>query len=110
SFGHLGPRTTNLLVAVALFQGVAQADILGILSSLEDAPARFQSISGEDWNKALDEAAGVGLLSVLGAGMYRIHPALPAYLAAKWQAEDPDRYEEERACGVRALLAAYSSF
>ena len=31
----------------------------------------------QDWVEALDDAARVGLLTGLGGGMYRIHPALP---------------------------------
>ena len=41
----------------------------------------------------LEDAARVGLLSPIGGGMYQIHPALPGYLAAAWQAEDPGGYE-----------------
>ena len=57
----------------------------------------------------LDAAARVGLLTRLGAGMYRIHPALPAYLAAFWRGEDPAGYESQRAAATRALLSAYAA-
>ena len=44
----------------------------------------------------LEVAARVGLLHRVGGGMYRIHPALPGYLAAGWHAEDAGGYEQER--------------
>jgi tetratricopeptide (TPR) repeat protein len=39
--------------------------------------------------------------------MYGIHPALPAYLAAQWRAEDPDRYDQQRTAATTALLDAH---
>ena len=42
--------------------------------------------------------------------MYRIHPALPGYLAAGWQADDPDSYHEERQAAEQALRAACAAF
>jgi hypothetical protein len=53
---------------------------------------RFAGVSLEQWTAVLADAARVGLLTSLGAGMYRIHPALPGYLAAGWQAQDPSGY------------------
>ena len=49
----------------------------------------------------LEDAARVGLLTGLGGGMYQIHPALPGYLAAGWQAENPAGYARG-AGGMRA--------
>jgi len=54
----------------------------------------------------LQDAARVGLLTGLGSGMYRIHPALPGYLAAGWRAEDPAGYGQEREACEQALRAA----
>lgn len=42
--------------------------------------------------------------------MYRIHPALPGYLAAGWQAEDPDGYGAEREACEQSLCAACAAF
>ena len=58
----------------------------------------------------LEDAARVGLLTGLGAGMYRIHPALPGYLAAGWHAEDPAGYGPEREACEQALCAACAAF
>ena len=58
----------------------------------------------------LQDAARVGLLTGLGAGMYRIHPALPGYLAAGWHAEDPAGYDQEREACEQALCTACAAF
>jgi hypothetical protein len=38
--------------------------------------------------------------------MYRIHPALPTYLAERWHAENPGGYDSERDAATRTLAAA----
>ena len=58
----------------------------------------------------LEDAARVGLLTGIGAGMYRIHPALPGYLAADWHAEDPGGYDQEREACEQALCTASAAF
>jgi tetratricopeptide (TPR) repeat protein len=110
SFRHLDTTARQLLVAVCLFQGVVDADVLGLLSGVQGVPARFSGISKERWAEVLNGAAAVGLLTKLGAGMYRIHPALPAVLAALWRSEEPDDYQNQRTSTTRALLSAYASF
>lgn len=54
-------------------------------------------------------AAGVGLLTPLGADMYGIHPALPAYVAQQWRREEPDYYPQQRIAADAALLDAYAA-
>src|SRR6185437_14171429 len=46
----------------------------------------------------------------LSGGMYRIHPALPGYLVAGWQAGDPGGYDAERAACEQALCTATAAF
>jgi hypothetical protein len=58
----------------------------------------------------LGDAARVGLLTGLGAGMYQVHPALPGYLAAGWHAEDPGGYDQQRRASEQALCTACASF
>jgi len=53
--------------------------------------------------------ARVGLLTGIGAGRYRIHPALPGYLAAWWRREDPDDHDALREAATRALLTAHAA-
>jgi tetratricopeptide (TPR) repeat protein len=107
SYSHLSADTRRRLAAVSLFQGVADADVLAVFSRAPGVPGRFADIGREEWGEALDEAARVGLLTSLGAGMYQIHPALPAYLAAQWRAEEPD-HDAAWQAATDALLTAYA--
>ena len=59
-------------------------------------------LAGRGPGRAADRASA--------AGMYRIHPALPGYLAAAWHAEDPGGYEQERQAAEQALCAACAAF
>lgn len=96
-------------MAVSLFQSVTDATVLGLLFRLLDVPRRFHGQTRDDWARVLDQAAGVGLLSPLGGGMYGIHPALPAYLAEQWRLEEPEDYDDQRAETLAALLDAYAT-
>lgn len=110
SFAHLHPDTGRLLMAVSLFQGVVDADILADLSRATSVPDRFRDVAKEGWITALATAARVGLLTEIGVGTYRIHPALPAYLLDRWRSEEPERHTDERAAAMTALVASYANF
>ena len=110
SFAHLGAQAQRLLPAISLFTGIADEDVLMLFSAAEGVPGRFAGTSKQEWTAVLEDAARVGLLSPVGGGMYRIHPALPGYLAAAWHAEDPGSYEEERQASEQTLRAACAAF
>ena len=110
SYAHLTGQTRRLLPAVSLFHGVADEDVLTVFSAAEGVPDRFAGISTQEWTAVLQDAAGVGLLTGLGAGMYRIHPALPGYLAAGWHAEDTASYGPQREACEQALCTACAAF
>ncbi|ABW13035.1 Tetratricopeptide TPR_2 repeat protein [Parafrankia sp. EAN1pec] len=106
---HLSPAARRLLVGLSLLRGVADAEILGAFSAQADTPQRFRGVSADEWDMVLDEAARLGLLTTRADGGYGIHPALPAYLAAQWQAEEPMIYPGARAAADSALLAAWAA-
>ena len=110
SFTHLTEPARRLLPALSLFTGIADEDVLAAFSDVGGVPSRFAGTSKQEWTAVLQDAARVGLLSPIGGGMYRIHPALPGYLTAAWQAEDPGSYEEERQAAEQALQAACAAF
>jgi tetratricopeptide (TPR) repeat protein len=110
SFAHLGEQARRLLPVVSLFQGIAGEDLLMRFSTIEGVPDRFAGISREEWTAVLEDAARVGLLTRMGAGTYRIHPALPGYLAAGWYAEDPGGYGQERDACEQALCTASAAY
>lgn len=106
SLRHLDATARRLLVALSLCHGVADADILANFSRADGTPERFRGPDATQWNSVLVSATEVGLLTDLGAGMYRIHPALPPHLAAQWRAEEVNTYPARRATAERALLSA----
>ncbi len=110
SFAHLAESARRLLPAVSLFHGTADAYVLALFSAAKGVPSRFAGTSKQEWAAVLQDAARVGLLSGLGAGMYRIHPALPGYLTAAWHADDPSGYEGERQAAEQTLRAACATF
>ena len=110
SYTHLAGQTRRLLPAVSLFHGVADTNLLAAFSAVEGLPRRFAGVSREEWMTVLEDGARVGLLTSLGAGMYRIHPALPGYLAAGWRAEGPADYNKEREACEQALCTASADF
>ncbi|WP_344244472.1 CHAT domain-containing protein, partial [Actinocorallia libanotica] len=110
SFAHLPDRDQQTITALALFHTTTGSDVLGLLSRSPAAPQRFHDLSPGNWEAVLERAAQVGLLSGLGRGVYRLHPALPSYLAAHWQRLTSDGFDAERAAAMRALLDAYAAF
>jgi tetratricopeptide (TPR) repeat protein len=110
SFAHLPEERQRLIPAVGLLHGVADTNLLMAFSDTEGVPSRFAGVSREQWTALLEDAARVGLLTGLGGGMYQIHPALPGYLAAGWQAGDPDGYRAEREVSEQALCTACAAF
>ena len=110
SYAHLAGQARRLLPAVSLLHGVADENLLMLFSAAQGVPDRFAGISKQQWTATLENAARVGLLTGLGGGMYRIHPALPGYLAAGWRAEDPAGYGPERDACEQALCTACAGF
>jgi tetratricopeptide (TPR) repeat protein len=108
SFTHLAKATRRLLPAVCLFHAVADANVLHRFSQVPWVPGRFGGATMQDWEQALDDAARVGLLTGLGGGMYRIHPALPGYLANWWRREEPGNHDAAREAATRAVLSAHA--
>jgi len=110
SYAHLSGQTRRLLPAVSLFHGIADKDLLMLFSAVEGVPGRFAGVSKDEWTAVLQDAARVGLLTGLGPGIYRIHPALPGYLAAGWHAENSASYSQERQACEQALCTASAQF
>jgi len=106
SFRHLGEDARRLLPAASLCQAIADADLLAVFAAGQDTPERFAGASKDAWKAVLDQAARVGLLTGIGGGMYRMHPALPGYLAAHWRTTHPDGYEAERDAATAAMITA----
>jgi tetratricopeptide (TPR) repeat protein len=111
SYAHLSRQASRLLPMVSVLQPVAYADLLAAVSNRVDAhiPERFRGTE-QGWRNALQEAADIGLLTQLDAETYRLHPVLPAYLAAQWRQEEPARYDADRESVSRAAVKVYARF
>lgn len=110
SLRHLAARTRRLLAAVTLFHGVVNVGMLEEFSRRPEVPDHFRSVDIREWEKALDQAADVGLLIRISHGLFRVHPALPAYLTAQWRGRDPGRFEADRAAADKAIMSTYALF
>ncbi|WP_432198589.1 tetratricopeptide repeat protein [Streptomyces sp. bgisy027] len=116
SLMHLDPTERRLLTVLSLLHGVADAGMLAVLSAHKQIPQHFRGVGIRGWVAALDRAVDIGLLTRLTdqplygthPAVYGIHPALPAYLASQWRAEDPNSYLAQRAVTERALLDSYT--
>jgi tetratricopeptide (TPR) repeat protein len=108
SFRHLPEEDQDRLPALTLFEGVADLDVLAIGSETEGAPERFRGIETSTWRSLLDRCVGLGLLTPLGAGMYRIHPALPFYLTMLWKQRAGNAFADEQASARLASIRAHA--
>lgn len=88
--------------------GKADVDVLGVLSSQDTVPERFRGKETEDWRELAERCVEIGLLTALGAGMFRIHPALPQYLTALWRQQASEQYETEEADALLASIRAHA--
>jgi hypothetical protein len=108
STAHLAPEVRPCLPALALFEGVVDVNALALFSKQEAVPERFRGITRERWTEVLAALVQVGLLSALDLGLYRLHPALPAYLAYTWQEQAGEAFAVERQAARGALLSAFA--
>ena len=108
SYIQLSTDSRRLLTAASLFQGVVDAIVLATFSKVPGVPERFRGVSLEDWWTAMEDAVRVGLLTRIDSGMYLMHPALPAYLGARWRTEEPGDHGVLREAATRTLLAAFA--
>ena len=110
SLSHLDTTDQQLVHVVGLFRGVADADVLNNFSNAEHTPHRFRGIDVDRWAAILDRATDLGMLTDIGAGIYLIHPALPAQLIRHWRTQHPDTFDAEYADTQGALLEAFAYF
>ncbi len=109
SFQHLAPEDQARLPALTLCEGVADVKVLAILSQVDGVPKRFAGVAREAWKSTLDACVRIGLLSELGLGCYRLHPALPSYLQGWWQALAGESHGAEHEAAMGASIAAYAA-
>ena len=62
SYVHLTEQTRRLLPAVSPLYGIADENLLLLMSAAEMVPARFAHVGQQEWTAVLQDAARVGLL------------------------------------------------
>ncbi|MFE2108484.1 tetratricopeptide repeat protein [Kitasatospora sp. NPDC059463] len=97
------------LAAVTLCHGTADATVLALLSRQPLAPERFRNRGTEDWQRLLERAAGLGLLTASHGTAFGVHPVVAAVLTARWRAAEP-AFAEQHAAAEQALLGAQVNF
>lgn len=110
SLRHLGPEHTERLFVLSLFEGAVDVRVLAGLSRAAEGPARFRGIPKTAWRQTLNEAVYAGLLTVLSPDLYRIQPALPAFLADLWRRRAGSGWEDERTAARTARVKAQARF
>jgi hypothetical protein len=65
---------------LGLFQGFVNIQLLAIMGRVDGAPEALRGQSPENWQRTLNAAAELGLLSALVDGYYTMHPALPWFI------------------------------
>ncbi|OAR24178.1 hypothetical protein A8W25_17180 [Streptomyces sp. ERV7] len=110
SFDHLSGEDQRAMIVLSLLHGVADADVLGAFSAVPEVPEQFRDRPGQVWAELLERASALGLLSPGEAGTYRIHPALPSYLADRWKSQAGDAYDDQRTASIHALLETHAVF
>ena len=89
-FTHAFTDTERAQLAVLhLFRDTVDTDALRLMGDPdiadEDVVPQLAGLTREAATRLLDRAAAVGLLSPLGGGYYRIHPALPWYFTTLYR-------------------------
>ena len=92
------------LALLHLFQGFVNVDSLRIMGAPEAewCLPEVKGLTREAGVALLDRAAEVGLLTELGGGYYRIHPALPWFFRRLFE----QYYSERRVAATRAFVEA----
>jgi tetratricopeptide (TPR) repeat protein len=108
SYNHLTPAAHRLLPALSLLHDIAHVRILETFSNAPNIPERFRRSKEETWEHTLAQATRYGLLTARSDGLsYWIHPALAAYLTARWRHEDGADFDADRGAAEREMLNAY---
>jgi len=108
SYAHLRDTTRRLLPVASLFYGFVDLAVLDALTVIPGVPQRFATETFEDWETTLDDATAVGLLTHIGATLYKLHPALPAFLRNAWRTENPDTYDADHEAALGVLTHAHA--
>lgn len=95
------------LMALALFRGIPDVQLLSWAAEDLEWPTRFGRMDQAAWANLVFTAAETGLLAYDGGTTFRLHPALPSVLAEQWIEQAGDAFAAERVAARRALVRAF---
>jgi len=95
-------KERRVLALISLFQGFVDVDTLVGMGRDPFSLEELQGFDHETGVKLLDRAAEVGMLTNLGGGSYRIHPALPWFFRELFQKYYESRKDEAARAFVKA--------
>jgi tetratricopeptide (TPR) repeat protein len=107
------PAERNQLAVLHLFQGLVAVPVFCAIAATEGEGRRGPQLTREAGIRSLDRAADVGLLTALGHGLYRIHPALPWFFHRLFEAllpPDAAASSDEAATRTSLELAFVEAF
>jgi tetratricopeptide (TPR) repeat protein len=96
-------KERRVLALLSFFQGFVYVDALMLMGQGSFSFEELLGLRREDGLKLLDRAAEVGMLTILGRGYYRIHPALPWFFRGLFQQYHKGREDEATRAFVEAL-------
>jgi len=98
-------KERSILALLSFFQGFVDVDVLRQMSLGPFSLVELRELSRDEGMKLLDRAAEAGMLTSLGGGYYRIHPALPWFFRGLFKKHYKGREDEV----ARAFVEAESS-
>ena len=110
SFQHLSSEMQQRLPILCYFEGIVNANILTLLSVEDNLPAQYTGVTSDQWQETLNRCAETGLLTSIGGGLFRIHPALPAFLISYWRSRSGEKFPSERRRIQPAMIKAYGQW
>jgi tetratricopeptide (TPR) repeat protein len=96
-------KERRVLALLSFFQGFVDVDVLMLMGQGSFSLEELWGLERNEGMKLLDRASEVGMLTTLGGGNYRIHPALPWFFHRLFQQYYQDREEEAARAFVETI-------
>lgn len=103
-------KERRVLPLLSFFQGFVNINLLVLMGMGKFSLKELRGLEREDGIKLLDRAAEVGMLTALGGGYYRIHPALPWFFRKMFQMHYNGREKEVERVFVIAMGVLGNSY
>lgn len=99
----------RVLALLSFFQGFVDVGVLSAMGQGSFSLEELRGLDRDEGTKLLDRVAEVGMLTALGGGYYRIHPALPWFFRGIFQQYYAGR-EDEAARAFVEIVSGLGNF